>query len=161
MTMADWIAVMNEGRIEQLGPPSELYERPTTAFVAGFLGVSNLLAGTVDRAGGGPPGRRHAARGRAGAARRPHRPRSASASGRRRSALRRGRRQPPARAASSSSAYVGVSTQYIVDTPSGQISVYVQNTEPGARAASPGDSVDPDASAPNPTFVVESPEEAE
>src|SRR4051812_34616433 len=45
MTMADQIAIMNEGRIEQLGPPSELYERPTTAFVASFLGVSNLLYG--------------------------------------------------------------------------------------------------------------------
>ena len=47
MTMADAIAVMNKGRIEQLGPPSDLYERPATAFVAGFLGVSNLLHGSV------------------------------------------------------------------------------------------------------------------
>src|SRR4029079_15648963 len=48
MTMADTIAVMNNGRIEQLGPPAELYERPATAFVAGFLGASNLLSGTVE-----------------------------------------------------------------------------------------------------------------
>src|SRR5256714_1345695 len=47
MTMADQIAIMNAGRIEQLGTPSELYERPQTAFVAGFLGISNLLSGTV------------------------------------------------------------------------------------------------------------------
>src|SRR5437870_883107 len=47
MTMADQIAVMNHGRIEQLGTPTELYETPSTAFVAGFLGVSNLIAGTV------------------------------------------------------------------------------------------------------------------
>src|SRR2546427_1400545 len=47
MTMADGIAVMNRGRIEQLGTPDELYEHPRTAFVAGFLGVSNLLDGTV------------------------------------------------------------------------------------------------------------------
>src|SRR4051794_32432321 len=47
MTMADRIAVMNAGRIEQLGAPDELYERPRTAFVAGFLGISNLLQGTV------------------------------------------------------------------------------------------------------------------
>ena len=45
MSMADLIAVMNEGRIEQLGPPAELYERPRTEFVASFLGVSNLLDG--------------------------------------------------------------------------------------------------------------------
>src|SRR5689334_18152794 len=47
MTMADRIAVMNGGRIEQLGTPSELYESPKTAFVAGFLGVSNLIPGDV------------------------------------------------------------------------------------------------------------------
>jgi spermidine/putrescine transport system ATP-binding protein len=47
MTMSDRIAVMRHGRIDQLGTPEELYERPTTAFVAGFLGVSNLLDGSV------------------------------------------------------------------------------------------------------------------
>ena len=51
MTMADRIAVMNQGHVEQLGPPEELYERPATAFVAGFLGVSNLLAGVVEGPG--------------------------------------------------------------------------------------------------------------
>lgn len=45
--MSDRIAVMRAGRIEQLGNPEELYERPKTAFVAGFLGVSNLLEGEV------------------------------------------------------------------------------------------------------------------
>ncbi|MDQ2964485.1 MAG: ABC transporter ATP-binding protein [Chloroflexota bacterium] len=48
MTMSDRIAVMNRGRYEQLGDPESLYERPQTRFVASFLGVSNLLAGTVD-----------------------------------------------------------------------------------------------------------------
>jgi spermidine/putrescine transport system ATP-binding protein len=47
MSMADLIAVMHEGRIEQLGPPAELYEHPRTEFVAGFLGVSNLLDGKL------------------------------------------------------------------------------------------------------------------
>ena len=47
MTMADWVAVMNRGRIEQIGAPEELYSRPRTAFVANFLGQSNLLPGTV------------------------------------------------------------------------------------------------------------------
>ncbi len=48
MTMSDRIAVMNKGRYEQLGEPEVLYERPTTPFVAGFLGVSNLLPGAVE-----------------------------------------------------------------------------------------------------------------
>jgi spermidine/putrescine transport system ATP-binding protein len=45
--MSDRIAVMNKGRYEQLGDPESLYERPTTRFVAGFLGISNLLPGTL------------------------------------------------------------------------------------------------------------------
>jgi spermidine/putrescine transport system ATP-binding protein len=45
MTMADTVAVMNAGRIEQTGPPAELYDLPATPFVATFLGQSNLLAG--------------------------------------------------------------------------------------------------------------------
>jgi spermidine/putrescine transport system ATP-binding protein len=53
MTMADTIAVMNAGVIEQLGHPTELYERPASTFVANFLGQSNLLAGEIsDRVGG-------------------------------------------------------------------------------------------------------------
>ncbi|HEY7225726.1 MAG TPA: ABC transporter ATP-binding protein [Micromonosporaceae bacterium] len=47
LTMSDRIAVMNDGRIEHLGTPREIYERPATKFVAGFIGTSNLLAGTV------------------------------------------------------------------------------------------------------------------
>ena len=47
MTMSDRIAVMRQGKIEQLGAPEELYERPRTEFVAGFLGVSNLLDAEV------------------------------------------------------------------------------------------------------------------
>jgi putative spermidine/putrescine transport system ATP-binding protein len=43
LTMSDRIAVFNEGRIEQVSPPVELYEQPATEFVAGFVGVSNLL----------------------------------------------------------------------------------------------------------------------
>lgn len=47
MTMADTVAVMNKGQIEQLGAPEELYELPRTAFVANFLGQSNLFTGNV------------------------------------------------------------------------------------------------------------------
>ena len=52
MTMADTIAVMNGGRIEQLGAPAELYELPRTTFAANFLGQSNLLAATVTGSSG-------------------------------------------------------------------------------------------------------------
>jgi len=47
MTMADTVAVMNQGKIEQMGAPADLYELPRTAFVANFLGQSNLARGTV------------------------------------------------------------------------------------------------------------------
>ncbi|MFC4114590.1 ABC transporter ATP-binding protein [Nonomuraea zeae] len=47
LTMSDRIAVMNDGLVEQLAGPREIYERPATAFVAGFIGTSNLLGGTA------------------------------------------------------------------------------------------------------------------
>ena len=47
LTMSDRLAVFNAGRIEQLGSPAEVYERPATRFVAGFVGTSNLLTGDV------------------------------------------------------------------------------------------------------------------
>ncbi len=49
LTMSDRIAVMHDGLIEQLGSPREIYERPATKFVAGFIGTSNVLSGTVTR----------------------------------------------------------------------------------------------------------------
>jgi putative spermidine/putrescine transport system ATP-binding protein len=49
LTMSDRIAVFNHGRIEQVGLPAEVYEHPATAFVAGFVGTSNLLSGAVAR----------------------------------------------------------------------------------------------------------------
>jgi putative spermidine/putrescine transport system ATP-binding protein len=47
LTMSDRLAVFNQGTIEQIGSPAEVYERPATAFVAGFIGVSNVLEGEV------------------------------------------------------------------------------------------------------------------
>ena len=52
MTMSNRLAVMNTGRLEQVGPPKKIYELPSTEFVAGFLGASNLLEGEVTRANG-------------------------------------------------------------------------------------------------------------
>ena len=157
MTMADQIAVMNQGRIEQLGSPAELYERPRTAFVARFLGASNLLPGTVAGSGvvlldGGGEVRIAA----------DSLPESGTrvAVGIRPEKLAFGARDGRNRLAGTviESAYVGVATQYIVDTPSGRLAVYVQNAEPGTIAVTVGVPVelsfDPDAA-----FVVDYSEE--
>jgi spermidine/putrescine transport system ATP-binding protein len=53
LTMSDRLAVMAGGRIEQVGPPAELYEAPATTYVAGFLGVANLMGATASGAAGG------------------------------------------------------------------------------------------------------------
>jgi spermidine/putrescine transport system ATP-binding protein len=55
LTMSDRLAVMSNGRIEQIGTPSEVYEEPTTTYVADFLGVSNLM----DAKAGGSAGNEH------------------------------------------------------------------------------------------------------
>jgi spermidine/putrescine transport system ATP-binding protein len=157
MTMADQIAVMNGGRIEQLGSPTELYERPRTAFVARFLGASNLLPGTVSGRGvvrldGGGEVRVAA----------DSLPESGSrvAIGIRPEKLAFGVRDGGNRIAGTvtESAYVGVATQYIVDTPSGRLTVYAQNTEPGANAVATGLPVELNF-APEAAFVVDHTEE--
>jgi spermidine/putrescine transport system ATP-binding protein len=53
LTMSDRIAVMSEGIVEQIGTPEEIYQRPATLFVAGFIGSANLLPGTVTSSDGG------------------------------------------------------------------------------------------------------------
>ena len=50
LTMSDRLAVFNHGQVEQVGTPAEVYERPATGFVAGFVGVSNVLEGQAARA---------------------------------------------------------------------------------------------------------------
>ena len=52
LTMSDRVAVFNDGRIQQLDPPEDLYERPTNSFVAQFIGENNTLAGTVETIAG-------------------------------------------------------------------------------------------------------------
>ena len=47
LSLSDWIAVMNAGRVEQAGPPWEIYYHPRTAFLADFVGAVNLVPGTV------------------------------------------------------------------------------------------------------------------
>jgi putative spermidine/putrescine transport system ATP-binding protein len=55
LTMSDRLAVFNHGRIEQIGAPADVYERPATGFVAGFVGVSNVLEGPVAQQIAGDP----------------------------------------------------------------------------------------------------------
>ena len=57
LTMSDVIVVMRDGRIQQQGGPTELYERPVNRFVADFIGTSNFMPGTVDRSRPGEPAR--------------------------------------------------------------------------------------------------------
>ncbi len=140
MTMSDRIAVMNRGRYEQLGDPESLYERPTTRFVAGFLGISNLIAGRIEGTAGSDD--RYAVlrladdtavrlpRAQANGAEmveigvRPEKIRMHSADA-----------QVPAASNQlvgkvRDASYVGVSTQYIVETRDGAlITVYEQNVE--------------------------------
>jgi spermidine/putrescine transport system ATP-binding protein len=155
MTMADGIAIMNNGRIEQLGNPSELYENPNTAFVASFLGISNLLPGTIT----GPDSVRldegsevrvpkDALNGRNGRV----------AVGVRPEKIRLGHGEENRLTGRLlETAYVGVATQYVLETRAGNVSVYVQNSEPGGPEQAPSQiSWSPDS-----TFVVDSTEGAE
>jgi spermidine/putrescine transport system ATP-binding protein len=133
MTMADRIVIMNSGRIEQVGTPSELYESPRTAFVAGFLGVSNLLEGTAvadDRVklsdGTEVQCPREALAGRAGTVQIGVRPEKLRIGGGEGNSLT---------GTVTESAYIGVSTQYILDTSAGPVTVYVQNDRSGGQVA--------------------------
>jgi spermidine/putrescine transport system ATP-binding protein len=143
MTMSDRIAVMNHGQYEQLGDPEVLYERPKTRFVAGFLGVSNLLPATRAGAEGnfagfkmadGSPVRVPAAalEGRG----------SSVALGVRPEKIRlfetkddipAGLNRLPGTIADAS--YLGVSTQYIVTLADGhRVTVYEQNVQRATKA---------------------------
>jgi spermidine/putrescine transport system ATP-binding protein len=158
MTMADQIAVMNRGRIEQLGTPTELYETPATAYVASFLGASNLIAGTVSgsdtvRLHGGPQVRvrAQALAGRTGEVAVGIRPEKIELGGGQENTLD---------GTIAEQAYVGVATQYIVDTECGQMTVYRQNASPGLNGAAPGQRLVLSWS-PESTFVVDSREGSE
>jgi spermidine/putrescine transport system ATP-binding protein len=156
MTMADQIAVMNQGHIEQLGTPTELYETPATAYVAGFLGVSNLISGTISGANtvqlrSGPEVQvpHDSLNGRLGDV----------AVGIRPEKIEFGNGQPNVLEGTIvEQAYVGVATQYIVDTPCGRLTVYRQNASPGLNGAAPGERLTLSWS-PDSTFVVDSTEE--
>ena len=155
MTMADRIAVMNRGRIEQLGPPAELYERPRTAFVAGFLGISNMLTGVVE----GPDAVRletgavvrAQVDGRTGAVAAGVRPEKIT--------IGRGGGANALEGKVAETAYIGVATQVVVETKAGTVQVFAQNIDSGARIPAVGSNVTLSWS-PESTFVVEQGEEA-
>lgn len=143
MTMADTVAVMNKGRIEQMGAPEELYELPKTVFVANFLGQSNLFE--VDVVESGPD---FIGTSLDGVRLRVPTARSARNAGRitigvRPEKLRLHQAEPhatsdvnvlgPGRVTDVS--FSGVSTQYIVEAPLfGSLSVFEQNVEAGPGA---------------------------
>ena len=163
MTMSDRIAVMNKGRYEQLGEPEALYERPTTRFVAGFLGVSNLLSGAVEGNDGTYAAVRLADDTRVRAPRalvgdradvhvgvRPEKIRLHAAAA-----------EPPVghnhlSGVVRDASYIGVSTQYQIEARGGaRITVYEQNVERATKAElwAPGEAVQLTWS-PDHTFVV-------
>jgi spermidine/putrescine transport system ATP-binding protein len=141
MTMSDRIAVMNLGRYEQLGDPEALYERPMTRFVAGFLGVSNLLPATVLGADGEYANASLADRTTIRVPR-------ALVDGK--PSIRVGVRPEKIRMSEPTTegpaghnrltgvvrdaSYLGVSTQYQVQARSGTLTVYEQNVERATRA---------------------------
>ena len=150
MTMADTIAVMNQGRIEQLGPPQGLYEQPATAFVAGFLGASNLLAGTVEgadviRLEDGTVVRA-TVNGRSGPVAAGVRPEKIT--------LGAGGGANELPGTISETAYIGVATQVVVRTAVGIVHVFAQNLDAGGRVPTPGSNVIL-SWAPESTFVVD------
>jgi spermidine/putrescine transport system ATP-binding protein len=156
MTMADQIAVMNGGRIEQLGAPQELYERPATAFVAGFLGVSNLLPGVVEGSdavrldtGDVIRARVNGRSGRVAAGVRPEKITLGSGGGANELA-----------GTVSESAYIGVATQVVVRTAAGTVQVFAQNIDSGGRVPAAGENIVL-SWAPDSTFVVSEESSAE
>jgi spermidine/putrescine transport system ATP-binding protein len=137
MTMADTIAVMNAGIIEQMGAPDELYENPRTTFVANFLGQSNLIEGTIQSRDGDlttvdmhgiaisvPKARTHAEGDKGWVGIRPEK----VLIGDEGEALDAPGNTIPGGVVTDVS-FVGVSTQYLVRMPWGQeIQVFEQNT---------------------------------
>ncbi|MEV3971921.1 ABC transporter ATP-binding protein [Streptomyces sp. NPDC050698] len=146
MTMADTVAVMNGGRVEQLGSPADLYENPRTTFVANFLGTSNFIEAEVDakngeeivlKAGGGKlvlPGARCSAPtatgGKVLVGVRPEKISLTHADDA--GEIPEGRNRITGRIADSS--FIGVSTQYVVDSPvCSDFEVYSQNIDRDPR----------------------------
>ncbi|MFC7880320.1 ABC transporter ATP-binding protein [Streptomyces sp. NPDC057376] len=154
MTMADQVAVMNGGRVEQLGAPADLYENPRTTFVANFLGTSNLIEAEVDTRSGDDvvvkaagdklvlPRARCSAPSQAGdkvlVGVRPEKISIAHAD--EAGSIPEGRNRITGKISSTS--FIGVSTQYVVDCAAcPEFEVYAQNIDRDARLAPGADVV--------------------
>ncbi|MFJ2218150.1 ABC transporter ATP-binding protein [Streptomyces sp. NPDC101062] len=148
MTMADTVAVMNAGRVEQLGSPADLYEKPHTTFVANFLGTSNLIEAEIAdvrgddvavTAGGTrlllPGGRCSAPTTRGGRLLVGVRPEKISLTHvDDAESIPGGRNRIPGRIADSR--FIGVSTQYVIESAvCPGLEVYAQNIERDSRLA--------------------------
>jgi spermidine/putrescine transport system ATP-binding protein len=146
LTMSDRIAVMNRGVIEQVGGPETIYERPRTTFVAGFIGVSNLMPGEVVSANG-----QHAELRLDAGVTVPAQPGGAAAGERVHAVVRPEKLElhrvdspAPAGRASvegtiESSLYLGTATQVVVKLADGtSMTVLVPNTDEAARQRMPG-----------------------
>ena len=141
MSMADTIAVMHDGKIEQAGGAADLYERPRTEFVANFLGVSNLIDGKLGAAQGSARHRRDARRRAPARPVRPRRPARHRLDPRRRAAREdhaaraRQRRAPDGddnslRGTVVVAAFLGTSIQYVVKRAGGEeLTVFAQNLD--------------------------------
>jgi spermidine/putrescine transport system ATP-binding protein len=142
MTMSDRIAVMNKGRYEQLGDPETLYEHPETRFVAGFLGVSNLLPGKIDGTADGYAVIRLADDTRVRVPADKVGSRTVVDVGVRPEKIRMHSTDQPApdganhlEGVVTDASYLGVSTQYLVETRGGaRVAVYEQNTVRATKA---------------------------
>jgi putative spermidine/putrescine transport system ATP-binding protein len=127
LSMSDRLGVFNQGRIEQIGPPAQIYEHPATAFVAGFVGVSNVFEGELARRLSGE---------RAAFAIRPEKIRLVSAD----EPSREG--WATASGIIESVIYLGAATRYGVSLAGGgQLSVLLQNTDNLAGALAQGAAV--------------------
>jgi spermidine/putrescine transport system ATP-binding protein len=149
MTMADTVAVMNEGRIEQMGPPEILYDLPRTPFVANFLGQTNLIPVTYTGRDGSWVEVMASGRPLRAAAARTHHTEGALALGVRPEKVRIHDTQPDSRGGLTSVmgagtvrdvSFTGVSTQYLVDVPGyGTWGVFEQNLDVERIDTRPGD----------------------
>ncbi|GGL32199.1 hypothetical protein GCM10014719_36850 [Planomonospora parontospora subsp. antibiotica] len=147
LTMSDRIAVMNDGLVEQLAGPREIYERPATAFVAGFIGTSNLLRGTVDRVESGSAVLRLGEEGRVLVAEAPHRAGDAIAVTVRPEKITISTEEPAGgvsavRGTVSEVVYLGLYNSYAVSLADGaEVTVFQQNALDSTSTAERGDAV--------------------